>query len=75
MKVILLYLVIRSCQKQNSALYKNKPICLALNQYDGQKIRHSWPAVSVLQIMCAEDLRQSGVPKILVWLDLYELFG
>ena len=39
MKVILLYLVIWPCQKQNSALYNNKkPICSALNQYEGQKI-------------------------------------
>ena len=65
-KVILLYLVIRPCQKQNSALYKNKHICSVLNQYEGQKIRYSWPAVLVLQILCAEHLRQSGLPKILV---------
>ena len=75
MRVILLYLVISPCQKQNSALYKNKPICSTLNQYEGQKTRYSWPAVLVLQIVCAEHLRQSGVPKILVWLHLYELFG
>jgi len=75
MKVILLYLVIRPCQKQNSALYRNKPIRSALNQYEGQKIRYSSPPVLVLQIVCAEHLRQSGVPKILVRLHLYELFG